>query len=363
MNNPDLINSPNTSNSTIIDKSKITIREKIIIGILLIILILLIVTIGQIVKQNATQDSSLYENIVAGGISRDSTLIPFLGFKSIIYTIGPDGAKKNIGALPENLGDEPEWSPDGQWVASSSQERFGEGTKFNIYIMRADGSQRVLIPIPHDGLQPTWSPDGKQIAYSGWAGGVYIINVECLLRAESCSPESRLIVEHGDYPSSSPDWSPDGRQIVYAGTKHISIVNVQGQSQAMDLTPYLPGKSYQPSWSPDGSRVVGLCNKETEPNFYERVSNICMIDKNTGNFIYLTNDTTSSATNIDYPIWFPDGQKIAYLSSFSVPPMTGDCWEACPIANAIFTVNIDGSNKTKLFSEDNFAINWLTWYP
>lgn len=346
------------ADNTIANSTKITTTEKIIIWILLVVMSLVIIAIAKIILR--TPISIPHNSIIVGAQRRDSTLIPYVGFNSLQYIFSVDESNIISNELPKNLGIEPEWSPNGQWIVSSVVERVGDGfSESKIYIMRADGSQRTLVPIPHGGSQPTWSPDGKQIAYyaPGWGAGIYISNVECLLRGETCTPEFRILVEQpGGYKIASPDWSPDGRQIVFSSTKtrHISIISIDGKSPSIDLTPYSSITMDQPRWSPDGTKIVGVC-------YGKPTTNICVMNKDGSNLTYLTVDTTY--TKIHYPVWSPDGQKIAYISRFSNESIAGICWETCPRPTAIFITNANGTGFTHLPFENNVVIEWFTWYP
>ncbi|MFP4501137.1 MAG: TolB family protein [Candidatus Hydrogenedentota bacterium] len=57
----------------------------------------------------------------------------------------------------------PRWSPDGEWLAFSTQAEGGAG----IYVVRHDGAQgRMLSHARRWNHHPRWSPDGKRLAYA-----------------------------------------------------------------------------------------------------------------------------------------------------------------------------------------------------
>ncbi len=326
--------------------------EKAIIGILSVILIPLAIALTKNILRVLIPIPQ--NSLIVSGLRRSSVLPLF--FNSVQYTFSLEESQKIISILPKNLGEEPEWSPNGDWIVSSVEESTGNGfSESKIYIMRADGNKRTLVPIPHGGSQPTWSPDGKQIAYyARWSGGIYTANIECLLRGESCAPESQFIIKVS--PSyevpSSPDWSPDGMQILYSDTttNGVTILNIDGQDPPIFIYE-IKGQS---SWSPDGTKIVGVC-------YYRSVANICTINRDGTNLVRLTSHTTD--TNIHYPSWSPDGQKVAYISTFSDESMTGSCWDGCGYPTTIFIMNTNGSGTTHVPFENDFVIEWFTWYP
>jgi DNA-binding winged helix-turn-helix (wHTH) protein len=72
----------------------------------------------------------------------------------------------------EGLQAGPTWSPDGRFIAYSSDR----GGKFDIWVQQVSGGDPVQITKgPGTNWQPDWSPDGKYIAYrSESGGGIYI---------------------------------------------------------------------------------------------------------------------------------------------------------------------------------------------
>ena len=63
---------------------------------------------------------------------------------------------------------EPVWSPDGAWIAFSS-DMDGD---FDIYVVRPDGTDVSKITDNDlDDTDPDWSPDGKYLVFSGEEGG------------------------------------------------------------------------------------------------------------------------------------------------------------------------------------------------
>jgi Tol biopolymer transport system component len=372
----DKLLSSNKDSETVIELTKTTqtigksFKGSPVFWILLFILSLSIIAIGQGILRNTPQTRIAHNSIIVGGYRQDPVFNPFIDLNiQYLYTFNIEKSKKINFELPKYLGYNPELSPDGQWIA------FG-GRDGEIHIIRTDGGQQILIPTsnPYEGSRLTWSPDGKQIAYYPYeTRELSIINIDCLLRGESCIPESRFLVRlpwgdggKGRSEISSPDWSPDGKYIAYDGTEHISIINVDGQSQAIELAPYFSGNIAQPRWSPDGTKIIGVCNQadvKHGPNFYERVSNICVMNRDGSNLTNLTNDTTG--TLLHYPQWSPDGQKIAYISNFSSNQKAGVCitMDYCQSPSTVFIMDTKGNEITHLPLEDNVVTEWFFWYP
>ena len=83
-----------------------------------------------------------------------------------IYVMDNDGGnQQNLSSNPAEDMD-PSWSPDGQWIAFSS-DRDDRGGNRQIYVMDTNGNnQRNLSNNDFDEWDPSWSPDGKRIAFT-----------------------------------------------------------------------------------------------------------------------------------------------------------------------------------------------------
>jgi Tol biopolymer transport system component len=71
------------------------------------------------------------------------------------------------------LQSEPAWSPDGRFLAYSSDR----GGHFEIYVQPAgEGNAVQITHSAAHAWQPAWSPDGKRIAFrsEGEGGGLYL---------------------------------------------------------------------------------------------------------------------------------------------------------------------------------------------
>ena len=64
---------------------------------------------------------------------------------------------------------EPDWSPDGKWIAFTSQT--GE---FDICVLPADGGTPTVLVAGED---PSWSPNSRTLIFTRRTGGRYVLSV------------------------------------------------------------------------------------------------------------------------------------------------------------------------------------------
>lgn len=142
-----------------------------------------------------------------------------------------------------------EISPNGETITFS---RGNPSTQQNqIWVMDRNGDNPGNVPQAL-GWDPTWSPDGKKILFaSDREGGVQLYTVN--LNGGGIKQVTNLPSIRG-----RSDWSPDGQYIVtYSGepwNRELYIMNADG-SNLRQLTP-TGGNSQGPSFSPDGNWVV-----------------------------------------------------------------------------------------------------------
>lgn len=192
--------------------------------------------------------------------------------------------RKNIPAkltkvtLNPGLDDEPCWSPDGKFLAYTSDE----SGNLDIIVQPVESGKPIrVLESDADEAQPSWSPDGKMLAFVSARdhGG----RLSVVLGQDPLTPFISAkggdiflspalggvpikLVEDGYYPA----WSPDSKHIVFqsnrAGHWDLWIIPAEG-GKPTQLTNDVEF-DYQPSWSPDGNWIVYGSGRSPIYNLY-----------------------------------------------------------------------------------------------
>jgi dipeptidyl aminopeptidase/acylaminoacyl peptidase len=203
-------------------------------------------------------------------------------YLSQIYLANADGGDAVQLTYAEKSSTNPQWSPDGKWIAFTSSR----GGKNNIYMLHANGGESEPLTDLKSGVSGfQWSPDGQWIAFlqtdaSGEAeeknskgkddwrwvdesikqSRLYVIPVAKNAQGKR---EPRKLTE-ADYNVTDFDWSPDGKTIVFSHMKSpvandwttadLSVVDVASGKEKLWLSS--PAAESDPLYSPDGKWIA-----------------------------------------------------------------------------------------------------------
>lgn len=166
---------------------------------------------------------------------------------------------------------DPQWSPDGNWIACVLFDGFGEASR--LALIRPDGSEvRVLTEgegMPTSVFRPTWAPGSDELCFEVVHNGA--VNLATISVAPA-APRIRMLTDDQYGQNRSPSWSPDGGRIAFYGYRHV----VTGEANGEPVVHYLPqvyvyhladetlqqvtcdtGRTpLDPTWTPDGQQLL-----------------------------------------------------------------------------------------------------------
>lgn len=203
-------------------------------------------------------------------------------FLTHIWVARSDGSMNRQFTRGEESASSPTFSPDGNYLAFTSNR---SGEERQVYRMYLNGGEAEQLTHAENGVNSyQWSPDGSRIAYTmtdpkseeektrekekrdvtlvDQEFRYNHINVETI--HEDPNDNTTKQVTTGDFQVNSFDWSPDGNQIVFshqpsptADARYQSDISVApADSGAIRSLVTWEGADGSPRFSPDGSFIV-----------------------------------------------------------------------------------------------------------
>jgi len=292
-------------------------------------------------------------------VSPDGRLLAYSANKGVQWTVYvrdlSSGRERVLLRSKESVLN-PEFSPDGEWIAVQSD--FEGDENFDVYIIPATGGEaRNLTHDPADDAFPRWSPDGSKIAFisnrdrdrdnlfvldTERGNATQLTHFDDTVGEVAWRPDGTSIailvgdgnldwvglvdlsgrVEHlVDFPDSESaiggdvgrphPWSPDGRELAFVSNVHdhldIGVLEVEHKKVRWLVTS--KRDKTMPLWSPDGKRVAFLENDNGNVQLRSVSAS--------GGRPRTHSDAVGVAAR---PVWHPNGRALYFWSSTSVRP-------------------------------------------
>jgi Tol biopolymer transport system component len=146
----------------------------------------------------------------------------------------------------------PHWSPDGRFIACSSNHRIGH----QIYVVEvATGQERRISAVASGGCEPRFSRDGRRVVY---VSRDHLRSTSRLVEHDLATGEERALVS---WPALNydPVYSPDGAELAFASTiagEYAIYRQRLSDGQAWRVT-FGPGSARSPDYRPAAGGAAG----------------------------------------------------------------------------------------------------------
>ena len=171
-------------------------------------------------------------------VSRDGRRLAYAANKGkqwSVYVMDLRTKRTKILLRSEQSVVQPEFSPDGKWLAVQSD--FEGDENYNIYVTPASGGKaRKVTDTPWDSASPRWSPDGRRIAFlsnrDGDRDNVFVV--------DASGGEAKQLTNVDDIVTEIA-WRPDGRTIAFSAgvglLDYVGLVDLAGRMEKLVASP------------------------------------------------------------------------------------------------------------------------------
>ena len=302
-----------------------------------------------------------------------------------------DGSGNFQITFAEKSSNNPQWSPDGKWIAFTSSRGAaapGQSAPRNqVWRIRVDGGEAEQLTEAKAGVSDfRWSPDGKWIGYTMTdpkseqeekddkaRNDMRVVDenvkksklwVIPLAKDEKGKREARQLTKDDFDISGGWDWSPDGKTIVFAHrptpladdwTKSdISLVDVA--SATIRPLVHTRAAEFSPFYSPDGQWIAYQLSDD--PPTWGGTAWIAVVPASGGPSKKLAATYDEQPNTID---WSADGKWIYFtethgtVTHLSAMPVEGGTPKVLnPDEKGIFGASLNSTRTA-------FGLNWQTW--
>ena len=233
-----------------------------------------------------------------------------------LVAIHPDGSGFHV--LTRAFVSWPAWSPDGRSILVNGESGYA--------VVSAHGGLPKTIEGDTSDVGAAWSPDGSEIAFTlGFLpgpGGDYESDLWITSRTGA---DKREIIGHACDPGG-PAWSPNGRELAVGCYDGLYLIDLGTDRARRILSDSFNFDPPTPAWSPDGRSLV----------FMDPFGGGLTTVQRDGRDLHVIAHVTSLSGGTDAAAWSPDGHWIAYSMSIGQP---GD---------GIYLVRPNGTDKHQI---------------
>jgi dipeptidyl aminopeptidase/acylaminoacyl peptidase len=244
---------------------------------------------------------------------------------------------------------DPQFSPDGKWIAFLSGRKAGDDDKSSggqVWLLNRQGGEARRLTTRKGGVSDfRWSPDSTKLVLVGDDP-----DPEADKADDDKTPRKPIVIDRfafkrdddgylsrrrshlyqltvatgtidpltsGDWDDELPAWSPDGTKLAFVSGRggdadrtndtNVFVMEAKTGAEPKALTTWNgPDRDARPAWSPDGASIAYL--QGSEPRFFAYSRNTLAVVPATGGTPRLLTD--AATLEVESPAWAPDGRSL-----------------------------------------------------
>ena len=256
---------------------------------------------GRVVSQTWSPSSALVLDVLADGRVVFDTRSPRQNLREVALSSGvAEAASGRWLSRGESTDRQPVYSPDGEWVAFSSNR----GGGMNLWLVSSATGKLRRVTESHVNWDPAFMRDGRRLLWSSNRGGNFEI-----WTADVDGGGPRQVSQDGGN-AENPTATPDGQWIVYSSGNPQKAGLWKVHPDGSGATRIVSGRVSLPDVSPDGRRALYRAFSGKYPAILRVVR---LEDGQAEPFEIAVDAKRRTTVTLGRARWMPDGKAIAFV--------------------------------------------------
>ena len=253
---------------------------------------------GRVVSQTWSPSSALVLDVLGDGRVVFDTRSPRQNLREATLSAG--GANGRWLSRGESTDRQPVYSPDGEWVAFSSNR----GGGMNLWLVSTATGKLRRVTESHVNWDPAFTRDGRQLLWSSNRGGNFEI-----WTADVDGGGPRQVTQDGGN-AENPTATPDGQWIVYSSGNPQKAGLWRIHPDGSGATRVVSGRVSLPDVSPDGRHAL----YRSFSGKYPAILRVVRLEDGQAEPFEIAVDAKRRTTvTLGRARWMPDGKAIAFV--------------------------------------------------
>jgi Tol biopolymer transport system component len=254
---------------------------------------------GRVASQTWSPSSALVLDVLGDGRVVFDTRSPRQNLREVTLAAGGAADRRWL-SRGESTDRQPVYSPDGQWVAFSSNR----GGGMNLWLVSTVTGNLRRVTDSHVNWDPAFTSDGKRLLWSSNRGGNFEI-----WTADADGGGPRQVTQDGGN-AENPTATPDGQWIVYSSGNPQKAGLWRIHPDGTGAAQVVKGRVSLPDTSPDGRHALYRVFSGKYPAILRVVR---LEDGQAEPFEIAVDAKRRTTVTLGRARWMPDGKAIAFV--------------------------------------------------